>query len=197
MMVKTCWRWALGVLLVLSFGAGCDSSGCGLEPLPEGNEVPRDQTIEGGLQSRITPSGFDKISEVIPGLVEEALGNGITVIQESHNSWGNSAANLDFWMCPGGCDLLVAIPPDGISVTSDGQKLLIDLTLQLQFTLNFRAKVEIIGVDVADVTCGVQIDSWQEPLHFTVGIEPTRTVSFGCAWCRSLTWSWRASLSAS
>jgi len=169
---KTYWRWALGALLVLAFGAGCNSSGCGLEPLPDGNEVPKAQTIEGGLQTRITPSGFQKLSEVIPGLVEQALGNGITVIQESHNSWGSSTAKLDFWMCPGGCNVLVAIPPGGINVTSDGQKLLVDLTLQLQFTLNFRVKVEIIGVDIADVTCGVQIDSWQDPLHFTVGIEP-------------------------
>ncbi len=166
-------RWALGALVLFVCSTGCDSAGCDiLEPMPNDNEVPKSQTIEGGMQTRVTPGGLDKISSVIPGMVQDLLGNGITVIPESHNDWGGTTASLDFWMCPGGCDVLVAIPQDGISVTSNGQMLEIDLTLQLQFTLNFRARVEIFGVDIADVTCGVQIESWDEPLHFTVGIEP-------------------------
>lgn len=172
---RTIRQWALSVLVVFSCSVGCDAAGCDLlEPLPEGNEVPRNQTIEGGLQTRVTPGGFQKISAMIPGMVEELLGNGITVIQESHNSWGGTLASLDFWMCPGGCNVFVAIPPGGIAVTADSarNRLLIDLTLQLQFTLNFRAKVEIFGVDIVDRTCGVQISSWQEPLHITLGIEP-------------------------
>ncbi|MDY0000149.1 MAG: MYXO-CTERM sorting domain-containing protein [Polyangia bacterium] len=168
-------RWALGALVVFAFGFGCDSAGCDLlEPMPAGNEVPKNQTIEGGLQTRVTPGGFQKISSIIPGMLEDLLGNGITVIQESYNSWSGPGVGVEFWMCPGGCNVQVAIPPNGISVSANSatNMLLIDLTLQLQFVLNFRTKVELIGIDIADITCGVQIASWQEPLHFTVGIEP-------------------------
>ena len=42
-----------------------------LEPMPDGNEVPLNQTIEGGMQLRVTPTGFQKISAIIPGILED------------------------------------------------------------------------------------------------------------------------------
>ena len=48
-------RWALGIVIVFACGASCDSAGCDiLQPLPDGNEVPMNQTIEGGIQLRVT-----------------------------------------------------------------------------------------------------------------------------------------------
>lgn len=56
--------------------AGCGGSGCSaLEPLPSGVRVPADQTIEGGVQVRVTKSGFDKIEAMIPGLVASIFGD--------------------------------------------------------------------------------------------------------------------------
>ena len=76
-------KWALSFVLVFAVGASCDSTGCEiLQPMPNGNEVPVSQTIEGGMQVRVTADGFDKISAIIPPMLENSgLGN-INLIDE-------------------------------------------------------------------------------------------------------------------
>src|SRR5690349_3286942 len=54
-------------------GQGC--GGCGLQPLPAGG-LPADQTIEGGAQIRVTPTGFSKLTSIIPGIVNDTLAGG-------------------------------------------------------------------------------------------------------------------------
>jgi hypothetical protein len=61
----------VSLLFVLLLGAcgglgGC--GGCGGGPLPAGG-VPVSQTVEGGAQNRITPSGFTKLKSIVPALV--------------------------------------------------------------------------------------------------------------------------------
>lgn len=164
-------RWALSIVFIISCGASCDTTGCDiLQPMPNGNEVPLNQTIEGGMQLRVTPTGFEKISAIIPGVLEDMTD--ITVIDESVNSWGNTIGSLTFTVCPGGCNVNVDIPPGGVQVTSNSSMLLVDITLNLEFILDARVEVDVFGIGLVDVTCGIGIDTWQEPLHMTVGIEP-------------------------
>jgi hypothetical protein len=57
-------------------GGGC--GGCGLTALPEGG-LPRDQTVEGGGQIRLTAQGFDRIASVVPSLLDSLLGEGVCI----------------------------------------------------------------------------------------------------------------------
>ncbi len=171
------WRhkalhWALSILFIISCGASCDTAGCDiLEPMPDGNEVPMNQTIEGGMQLRVTPTGFEKISAIVPGILENMTD--ITVIEESGSTFGScSTACVKFTACPGGCNVDIDIPQGGVQVTSNSSMLLVDITLNVEFILDAQVEVEIFGFGIIDVTCGLAIDTWQEPLHMTVGIEP-------------------------
>jgi uncharacterized protein (TIGR03382 family) len=73
----------LSLLFVLAMGAcGGNFGGCSscatAGPLPPGG-LPADQTIEGGAQIRVTPSGFDKMTSVLPGILNSAFGSGFTI----------------------------------------------------------------------------------------------------------------------
>ncbi len=58
-------------------GGGC--GGCGsTQPLPAGG-LPVDQTVEGGGQIRVTPSGMGKIQTLARDMVDDALGEGFCV----------------------------------------------------------------------------------------------------------------------
>jgi len=165
-------RWALSIVFIISCGSSCNTSGCDiLQPMQNGNEVPMNQTIEGGMQLRVTPTGFEKISAIIPGILEDMTD--ITVIAESGSTFGScGTACVRFTACPGGCNVDIDIPPGGVQVTSNSSMLLVDITLNVEFILDARVEVEIFGFGILDVTCGLAIDTWQEPLHMTVGIEP-------------------------
>ncbi|HLL20884.1 MAG TPA: hypothetical protein VK427_02085, partial [Kofleriaceae bacterium] len=41
--------------------------------------VPRDQTVEGGAQIRVTPQGFNKLKTVLPALLNQSLAGGFCV----------------------------------------------------------------------------------------------------------------------
>jgi uncharacterized protein (TIGR03382 family) len=72
--------FSVAFLLVIAgcgdLGGGC--GGCGLTALPEGG-LPRDQTVEGGGQIRLTAQGFDRIASVVPSLLDSLLGEGVCI----------------------------------------------------------------------------------------------------------------------
>ncbi len=81
-------NWISSLVLLVGLGAcgelgglgsGC---GCGIEPLPEGG-LPADQTIEGGAQVRVTRSGLEKITSLIPAAVRDVLGGGFCLPESS------------------------------------------------------------------------------------------------------------------
>ena len=76
----------INVLLSIAFltlaacggvGAGC---GCGEQPLPPGG-LPDDQTVEGGGQIRVTRAGFEKLTAVVPAVLNDSLAEGFCVGQ--------------------------------------------------------------------------------------------------------------------
>jgi hypothetical protein len=79
------WTKVLGsIATIVAFGA-CDIGGCGgcVSPLPQGVSLPADQTVEGGAQIRITPTGFQTLTDIIPDAVNDALGDGFCIGRES------------------------------------------------------------------------------------------------------------------
>ena len=69
---------ALSIMfLALSACGGLGGNGCGCtsQPLPAGG-LPKDQTVEGGGQIRVTRAGFQKLTQIIPALLNDQLGSG-------------------------------------------------------------------------------------------------------------------------
>jgi hypothetical protein len=77
----------LSLVFVIAMGAcgnfgGC--GGCGVGALPADTPqtlkgLPRDQTVEGGAQIRVTPAGFNKLTSTLPGAINTALAGGFCI----------------------------------------------------------------------------------------------------------------------
>src|SRR5262245_62304645 len=66
--------WIVSVV----FGGGCAGGGCsciGALPKP----IPSGQIIEGGAQIRVTPSGFETLTSIVPGVLNRAVQNGFCI----------------------------------------------------------------------------------------------------------------------
>ncbi len=67
--------WLLSVLF--GGGSGC-AGGCScISPLPK--PIPSDQIVEGGAQVRVTPSGFQTLTSIVPGVLNRAVANGFCI----------------------------------------------------------------------------------------------------------------------
>ncbi|MBU1533815.1 hypothetical protein KKF84_00760, partial [Myxococcota bacterium] len=86
-------------LFIGSLAFSCSGGGC--ETLEESPApMPPSQTLENGIQLRITESGFNTIKEILPQFVEGEFGH-IAFIPEF---WvGDSAHNYGIDFCPLGC----------------------------------------------------------------------------------------------
>src|SRR5262245_41740454 len=82
--------------LLTSCSGGCNS----LEPLPA--PVPADQTSEGGAQIRVTPAGFDKLTAIIPGLINDSIGGGTCIGELGFGAGIADVSVCDTNACSGG-----------------------------------------------------------------------------------------------
>src|SRR6185503_10668576 len=71
--------------------AGCGDS-CNMGELPPGG-LPVDQTIEGGGQVRVTPAGFDKLTDLIPAAINDVVADGFCI---GDGEWGNAHSTCAF-----------------------------------------------------------------------------------------------------
>ncbi|MFH2007353.1 MAG: MYXO-CTERM sorting domain-containing protein [bacterium] len=173
-------KWAISVVFIFAVGASCNSSGCEiLQPMPDGNEVPPNQTIEGGMQVRVTADGFDKISSIIPGILENSGLGAIELIAPGTPFEVGSCGTIDwacirFQYCPTGCGIDVSIPQGGVDMYVDtaSNMLMLDLTIDVAFVLDAHLEIDIMNFSVLDITCGLGLTTLDGPLHVTVGIEP-------------------------
>src|ERR1043165_3082854 len=88
-------------------------------PLP-GGKLPADQTVEGGAQIRVTPQGFNKLTSVLPGLVNQQLAAGFCIAKGSALGADYCFENHD--QCQPGCKVNVHLNSLQTAVTS-GQRL--------------------------------------------------------------------------
>ncbi len=115
--------WLLSALL--GTGSGC-SGGCAcVAPLPK--PLPSDQIIEGGAQVRVTPAGFDTLTSIIPGFLNNAIAAGICIPQQNISFVGQLRV-CDQNACSGGahgCGVSVHLDHLNMSVP-DAQTFRID-----------------------------------------------------------------------
>ncbi len=145
-------RWGLLLVTVVLSGACGGGGGCGgcgsTTPLPAGG-LPADQTVEGGGQIRVTPSGMNKIQSLARDMVEEQLGEGFCVppteLGDPSSLLGTGArlcqGNQN--QCRPGCDTDIHI--DTITVSAAGPQTL-RLRAQVDATLTVPTSFQIVGV---------------------------------------------------
>lgn len=145
-------RWGLLLVTMLLSGACGGGGGCGgcgsTAPLPAGG-LPADQTVEGGGQIRVTPSGMNKIQSLARDMVEEQLGEGFCV---PPTELGNPSGFLGTGarlcqgnqnQCTPGCDTDIHI--DTITVSAAGPQTL-RLRAQVDATLTVPTSFQIVGI---------------------------------------------------
>ena len=185
-------NFALSVLfLTLSacggFGNGC---GCTSQPLPAGG-LPKDQTIEGGGQVRVTRAGFQKLTSVVPAIVNDSLASGFCVSPGSTGTpSGGFPATGARWCStnqggqPGipdacgngnGCNVGVHVDSTNISVTN-AQRL--NVRIQLDVNSNVPVSGQVVGIGFSctlgvsgpNIVIDADIDLFIKPENGELGI---------------------------
>ena len=145
----------LSVLFVVSMGA-CGNFGscsaCGASaPLPAGG-LPGNQTVEGGAQVRVTPNGFNKLTSILPGAINNAFGGGFCVPQGQIGSLGTLGTGAKYCdsnegaSCNPGCEIAVGLNPNGLAVHVTNQNTLnVSISAHVATTVHIDGKVVGIG----------------------------------------------------
>jgi len=130
--------------------AGCGSAGA----LPAGG-VPVSQTVEGGAQIRVTPSGFTKLKDILPALANSAFGNGFCAPQQEFGFYdpifntftGLRACTASVTGCAPGCKIDINAGTAGITVdpiAGTTNKLRVNISLATSVS----AQLKAFGADI-------------------------------------------------
>ena len=171
----------IAVVFVVAMGACGNFGGCGAcgaaQPLPQGG-LPASQTVEGGAQIRVTPSGFTKLTSILPGVLNQQLGSGFCV---PHGSFGTPTGGFlatgAEWcyqtqgQCSPGCKANVAINSGGLQLSvTNSQTLHVVLSTSANATIPIRGQVIGIG---ASCTLTATTNDLHGDLDIAFGIKPT------------------------
>ena len=147
------------VFLTLSacggLGQGC---GCTSRPLPAGG-LPKDQTVEGGGQIRVTRAGFTKLTQVVPGIINDSLASGFCVGQGQLGTPSGGFLATGARYCatnqgavPGipdacgngaGCNVGVHVDSVNLAVTNANR---LNMRIQLDVNSNVPVSGQVIGI---------------------------------------------------
>jgi len=179
---------ALSVLFVLALGACGNFGGCGgcssVGPLPADTPqtlkgLPRDQTVEGGAQIRVTPAGFTKLTSVLPTVLNQQLSGGFCVPQGQVGSCTGGFPNTGACYCTqdntscgtNQCKANVSINPGGLTVSVTNQNLLrisVSTTISTQIQLTGRA----LGISLGSCTLNVTSPNLSGSFDIALGVKP-------------------------
>jgi hypothetical protein len=163
-------------------GGGC--GGCGLTALPEGG-LPRDQTVEGGAQVRVTTQGFRRISELIPAFITEQFEEGFCLAQgqilaDPDNFGTVLGAKFCVQDSGSGCSPGCRITPhvDGVVITPvDNATVNIQIQADIDTTVGVRSRIWPVTS-----SCDMRIvaENFRANLNARFGIDPaTGELTFG------------------
>lgn len=120
-------------------GAGC---GCAMRPLPA-TGLPADQTLEGGAQMRVTPAGFEKITSLITGFIDDTISGGVCIDQQRDVFLTFDICIDDDGPCTPGCFLDAAVDSLTLQPSTDPDD---DPLHTLQVDIQFDASTTITTV---------------------------------------------------
>ena len=170
----------VSVLFILAMGACGNLGGCGAcgasQPLPPGG-LPATQTIEGGAQIRVTPSGFTKLTSILPGILNSQLGNGFCI---GKGSFGDPTGFLGTgaeWCykndgtCAPGCDASVSLNPNGVALQVTNQQTL-NVAISTSVSATIPIKGQVVGIG-ASCTMTATSNNLHGDLDIAFGIDQT------------------------
>ena len=177
----------LSVLFILAMGACGNFGGCGacgsVGPLPADTPqtlkgLPRDQTIEGGAQIRVTPQGFQKLSAVLPALLNQSLSGGFCVprgeVGKCTGGFPNTGACYCVQnsgpSCNPGCQANVSINPGGFTMSVTNQNRLrvnLSTTLQTQIVISGR----LLGASLGSCTLNITSPNLNGSFDIALGVK--------------------------
>jgi len=143
-----------------------------MQPLP-GGALPADQTLEGGAQIRVTQSGFQKLTSIIPAIVNDQFAGGFCVPRGETGSPNSTFGTGAEWChtndsgCTPGCKVNVGLNSLNVSVVGN-QRLRVTLSASINTTL--RARGQVIGIP-ASCTLGVTSNDLGGSFDIDFGID--------------------------
>jgi MYXO-CTERM domain-containing protein len=161
-------------------GGGCGACSS-TQPLP-GGKLPADQTVEGGAQIRVTEQGFKKLTDMLPGLVNQSLSSGICIGggAQDVSIAGFSLASARYCQqnsgpgCTNGCKINVAMNPApaglGVQVTNQNT-LRLNLSTSINTSINLTFHVALLG-QVGSCTLGINSNNLNGSFDIAFGIKP-------------------------
>lgn len=172
----------LSVLFIFAMGACGGAGGCGacaaMQPLP-GGKLPADQTVEGGAQIRVTPQGFNKLTAILPSLVNQQFTTGFCIPEGSVGtpSGGFLATGANYCSghpstsCPLGCLVNVALNPNGLTTSVKNQQAL-NLKLSTKLSTSVHLDGQVVGIGFS-CTLAASSNDLTADLDIALDTDPT------------------------
>ncbi|MEO8700056.1 MAG: hypothetical protein ABI867_08435 [Kofleriaceae bacterium] len=173
-------------------GACGSVGGCGAcgstEPLP-GGKLPPDQTVEGGAQIRVTQGGFQKITSVLPGLLNQSIGQGFCIGDGDVSLAGFPLASYCFnnqGQCQPGCRVVPTLNSTSVSVTNANKlnvrvAMDIDVNIPIDTFITSPCTVRITTLNTSDIIVDVDIDLGIKPAdgELTINVAGINNIDLG------------------
>lgn len=162
--------WVLALLVAVAM-SGCSGGCSALAPLSA--PLPRDQTVEGGVQIRVTPSGFNTLTSVLPGIVDDSIKDGFCI--GKLGPWDLEIADVDACYqadCAGGkvgCKVSVSLDALHMSVP-DPQTFRVEAIFDVSAPIKARADWIIGGASTC--TLNVTLNNGRVVADIGFGIDP-------------------------
>jgi MYXO-CTERM domain-containing protein len=171
-------RWlnvlaSAGFIVVMGCGDSGLGCGCEMQPLPPGG-LPADQTIEGGLQVRVTRTGFQNVKNVVAALINDAFGPGFCI---GEIGAGIFIADVEACYqndCTGGatgCQVDVALESIDMSVP-DSDTFRVHVVIDVSTNIPARLLDPLFGFELASCNLGVNLNDGDIVLDIGFLIEP-------------------------
>jgi len=177
----------LSLVFIFAMGACGNFGGCGacgaVGALPADTPqtlkgVPRDQTVEGGAQIRVTPQGFQKISQALPAVLNQSLAGGFCVPRGEVGSCTGGFPNTGACYCAGnagpgcnpGCKANVSINPGGLTIsatTANSLRVNLSLSISTQIVLTGR----LLGASLGSCTLNVSTPDLNGSFNIALGVK--------------------------
>ena len=181
---STRFNLVLSTAFIVLMGACGNLGGCGAcsssQPLP-GGQLPADQTVEGGAQIRVTQQGFKKLTDLLPGLFNQQLTNGICIPAGSQDVSiaGFSLASAEYCHqnsgtgCTNGCKIAVNLnaPPAGLGVSVTNQSTL-RLNVSTAVNTSIHLVFKVFGATVDSCDLGINSSNVNGSFDIAFGIKP-------------------------
>ena len=136
--------------------------------------MPPNQTVEGGAQIRVTPQGFQKLTSILPGLINNGLANGQCIGQGSVGFTtlgaftGVKYCNTNSNGCNPGCKANVSANNVSVSVTNTNQ---LDVGLSLTLNTSVHLQGYIAGGSLGSCDLAITSTDFGGDLAIALGIQ--------------------------